>query len=73
MKDWSRLGLNTPPQNVPLSRFVNFTSTVLQDASRAAPLVFLCRSGNRSLQAVRSLHRLGVANLWSVSGGFALG
>jgi cysteine desulfurase len=33
------------------------------------PLVFLCRSGKRSLQAVETLHRLGYAQAWHLSGG----
>jgi rhodanese-related sulfurtransferase len=39
---------------------------------KAAPLVFVCRSGNRSAQAARALRRLGYANAWSLAGGLAL-
>ncbi|SFM20943.1 aminotransferase class V-fold PLP-dependent enzyme [Variovorax sp. OV329] len=36
------------------------------------PLVFVCRSGNRSAQAARALRRLGHAQAWSLAGGLAL-
>ena len=72
-QDWLSHGLIQKPENVPLSRFVQFCAEVLAQQSNAeAPLVFLCRSGNRSLQAVRALHRLGVQGLYSVEGGVAL-
>ncbi|WP_394788942.1 aminotransferase class V-fold PLP-dependent enzyme [Rhodoferax sp.] len=37
----------------------------------AVPLVFFCRSGNRSLRAVHSLRQLGYAQAWQVVGGLA--
>ena len=36
------------------------------------PVVFFCRSGNRSAQAARALRRLGHEAAWSVRGGLAL-
>lgn len=36
------------------------------------PLVFFCRSGNRSAQAARALRRLGHGQAWSLRGGLAL-
>lgn len=36
------------------------------------PVVFYCRSGNRSAQAANALRRLGHAQAWSLSGGLAL-
>ncbi len=36
------------------------------------PVVFFCRSGNRSGQAAQALRRLGHAQAWSLSGGLAL-
>lgn len=36
------------------------------------PVVFFCRSGNRSAQAARALRRLGHAQAWSLRGGLAL-
>jgi len=38
----------------------------------ATPLVFYCRSGNRSAQAAGALRRLGHDNTWSLAGGLAL-
>lgn len=37
-----------------------------------SPIVFFCRSGNRSAQAARALRRLGHAQAWSLRGGLAL-
>ena len=36
------------------------------------PVVFVCRSGNRSAQAARALRRLGHEAAWSLGGGLAL-
>ena len=36
------------------------------------PVVFYCRSGNRSAQAANALRRLGHAQAWSLAGGLAL-
>jgi cysteine sulfinate desulfinase/cysteine desulfurase-like protein/glyoxylase-like metal-dependent hydrolase (beta-lactamase superfamily II)/rhodanese-related sulfurtransferase len=36
------------------------------------PIVFFCRSGNRSAQAAQALRRLGHAQAWSLRGGLAL-
>lgn len=36
------------------------------------PVVFFCRSGNRSAQAARALRRLGHPQAWSLRGGLAL-
>jgi cysteine sulfinate desulfinase/cysteine desulfurase-like protein/glyoxylase-like metal-dependent hydrolase (beta-lactamase superfamily II) len=37
-----------------------------------APVVFFCRSGNRSAQAAQVLRRLGHVRAWSLAGGLAL-
>jgi cysteine desulfurase len=36
------------------------------------PVVFFCRSGNRSAQAAQALRRLGHPQAWSLGGGLAL-
>ncbi len=56
--------------NVPLSRMAEQAACWLRDGS--APLVFLCRSGNRSAKAARQLRRHGFAQAWHVAGGVAL-
>lgn len=56
-------------QHVPLSRLAGQAAQWL-DAPR--PLVFVCRSGNRSARAARTLRRLGHAQCWHVAGGLAL-
>lgn len=39
---------------------------------RDTPLLFICRSGNRSAQVARALRRLGFGRAWSLAGGLAL-
>ncbi|HEX2010180.1 MAG TPA: aminotransferase class V-fold PLP-dependent enzyme [Roseateles sp.] len=58
-------------ESVPLSTLVN---ALPRWAALPAdtPLVFICRSGNRSAQAARALRRLGHAQAWSLAGGLAL-
>ena len=57
-------------RSVPLSRLAEHASGWLQDAS--VPLVFFCRSGNRSLKAAQCLRRLGHRQAYSLGGGLAL-
>jgi rhodanese-related sulfurtransferase len=38
----------------------------------ARPIVFVCRSGNRSAKAATILRRAGHAQAWTVAGGIAL-
>ncbi|MDC8760821.1 aminotransferase class V-fold PLP-dependent enzyme [Janthinobacterium fluminis] len=57
--------------SVPLSRLGEHVGDWLR--GERVPLVFFCRSGNRSGKAVACLHRLGYAAAWHVSGGMALG
>lgn len=63
--------LGVPVQRVPLSALTNALPDWLREAP-ATPLLFLCRSGNRSLQAARALRRLGHPAAWSIDGGMAL-
>lgn len=68
--------LGLPRQALPLSQLLN----VLPEGavSRAEgelihqPLLFICRSGQRSTQAARLLRRLGHGRVWSLAGGVAL-
>jgi cysteine desulfurase len=57
-------------QSVPLSRLVEFASGWLR--AEPTPLVFFCRSGNRSMKAAQCLRRLGHQQSYSLSGGLAL-
>jgi cysteine sulfinate desulfinase/cysteine desulfurase-like protein/rhodanese-related sulfurtransferase len=57
-------------RNVPLSRLVEQASRWLH--GERCPLVFVCRSGNRSARAARYLRRIGYAQAWHMSGGLAL-
>ncbi len=61
--------------NVPLSRLAEHLPHWLQDPAlpgTAQPLLFFCRSGNRSARAAATLRRLGYAHAWHLSGGVAL-
>ena len=57
-------------ESVPLSRLPHKMAEWLRGEQR--PLVFFCRSGNRSAKAAQCLHRLGYHNAWHVAGGMAL-
>lgn len=58
-------------QSVPLSRLAAFVPAWLGGAEQP-PLVFFCRSGNRSAKAAHCLRRLGYRNAYHLSGGIAL-
>ena len=57
--------------SVPLSRLAAHLDGWLR--ATPVPLVFFCRSGNRSAKAAACLRRLGYPTAWHVSGGMALG
>ncbi|MCV2351439.1 aminotransferase class V-fold PLP-dependent enzyme [Paucibacter sp. Y2R2-4] len=57
-------------QAVALSRLMNALPEWLDEPGR--PLLFFCRSGNRSRQAAQALTRLGHPNAWTLNGGLAL-
>ncbi|USX21275.1 aminotransferase class V-fold PLP-dependent enzyme [Oxalobacteraceae bacterium OTU3REALA1] len=56
--------------SVPLSRLAGQASEWLRGEQK--PLVFFCRSGNRSMKATQCLRRLGHQQSYSLSGGLAL-
>jgi rhodanese-related sulfurtransferase len=56
--------------NVPLSRLADHVAAWLTEPAR--PIVFVCRSGNRSAKAAACLRRAGHAHAWTVVGGMAL-
>lgn len=64
-------GLLGQAQAVPLSGMLSAVPEWLALAPRV-PVVFYCRSGNRSAQAARALRRLGYASAWSLAGGLAV-
>ena len=65
------LGSSVRPQAVPLSGLLNALPDWLA-LPEETPVLFFCRSGNRSAQAARALRRLGRAQSWSLGGGLAL-
>ncbi|PQO89725.1 cysteine desulfurase [Massilia phosphatilytica] len=56
--------------HVPLSRLAEHLPAWLSDPAR--PIVFVCRSGNRSAKAALCLRRAGHAQAWTLTGGLAL-
>lgn len=64
-------GLLADSRAVPLSCLLPELPQWLQQLPQT-PVVFYCRSGNRSAQAARALRGLGHANAWSLAGGLAL-
>jgi rhodanese-related sulfurtransferase len=56
--------------NVPLSRLAGHVADWLSAPAR--PIVFVCRSGNRSAKAALCLRRAGHAQAWTLVGGVAL-
>ncbi len=60
----------TQHEAAPLSRLAEALPRWLAEPER--PVVFYCRSGNRSAQAARALRRLGHPQAWSLAGGLAL-
>lgn len=58
--------------NIPLSRFTNFVSELLTLKKFNHELLFICRSGERSLQAALTLRKFGFHSVWSLYGGHAL-
>ncbi|WP_374359435.1 aminotransferase class V-fold PLP-dependent enzyme [Pseudoduganella danionis] len=57
-------------QSVPLSRLTEHAADWLTAAD--STLVFICRSGNRSLKAAQCMRRLGHQHSYSLTGGLAL-
>ncbi|NGZ87630.1 aminotransferase class V-fold PLP-dependent enzyme [Duganella aceris] len=57
-------------QSVPLNRLAEYAAEWLR--GEPAPLVFFCRSGNRSVKAAQCLRRLGHPQAYSLTGGLAL-
>ncbi len=71
-KNWKQLGLKEAPRNVPLSQLVNLMSELLNTQDPQPRLLFLCRSGNRSLQAAQALRQIGYLSVWSLEGGISI-
>ncbi|WP_431265194.1 aminotransferase class V-fold PLP-dependent enzyme [Roseateles chitinivorans] len=59
------------PEAVPLSALINALPR-WRALPEQTPVIFFCRSGNRSAQAARALRRLGHGQAWSLAGGLAL-
>lgn len=65
------LGSKARREAVPLSGLLNALPCWLA-LPQETPLLFFCRSGNRSAQAAQALRRLGHSQAWSLVGGRAL-
>ncbi|MNR48233.1 putative adenylyltransferase/sulfurtransferase MoeZ [compost metagenome] len=64
-------GAHVRCEAVPLSGLLNALPGWLS-LPAGTPVLFYCRSGNRSSQAAKALRRLGHAQAWSLAGGLAL-
>ena len=71
-QSWDELGFREIPRNVPLTRLSNFLPELLKEADLNRRVIFLCRSGKRSMRAAQIARRLGIRNALSISGGLAL-
>ena len=71
LSDAPALGDAVRVQAVPLSGLLDALPDWLA-LPAATPLLFFCRSGNRSAQATQALRRLGRLQAWSLAGGLAL-
>jgi len=72
---WASLGLQSPPENVPLTRLPYLVQQLFSgsDADSRRHVIFVCRSGIRSGQAAEALGLLGIENVWHLAGGIVLG
>lgn len=72
-QNWSELGFDSPPENVPLTRLSGYLPKLLR-AHQESPrdVIFLCRSGKRSGKAAEVARRIGIENAQNISGGIAL-
>ncbi len=73
-QDWSALGLQSSPENIPLTQLANALPQILktQNNPQAKKIIFICRSGARSSKAAQILQRLGAQNVYHIAGGIAL-
>ena len=72
-QDWSTLGFDAPPENVPLTRLTGQLPRLLNLAlEQDREVIFICRSGKRSGKAAEIVRRLGVSNVHHITGGIAL-
>lgn len=71
-QDWSELGLDAAPENVPLTRLSGFLPGLIRlHAQSPMDVIFLCRSGKRSGKAAEVARRVGVPAR-HIAGGIAL-
>lgn len=66
----SQLRMNEPAINVPLSELADFA--INGEHFDNGPLLLVCRTGNRSMLACKSLLRLGYPQVYNIKGGLAL-
>ncbi len=72
-QDWSTLGFDAPPENVPLTRLTGQLPRLLNLAlEQDREVIFICRSGKRSGKAAEIVRRLGVSKVHHITGGIAL-
>jgi rhodanese-related sulfurtransferase len=71
-QDWSELGLDSPPENIPLTRLSGYLPSLIRSHRETAQdVIFLCRSGKRSGKAAEVARRVGIPAR-HIAGGIAL-
>jgi cysteine desulfurase len=70
-KDWHAMSIEDIPLNIPLTHFTNLIRELLTLNKFHQEILFICRSGERSLQAVKALRGFGINYVWSLDSGLA--
>lgn len=71
-RDWFSIGIQEIPLNIPLSRLPNLIRELLILKKFHDEILFICKSGERSLLAALALGKFGFNNVRSLEGGFAV-
>lgn len=71
-QDWSELGMDSPPRNIPLTRLSGYLPGLIHSYRETSQdVIFLCRSGKRSGKAAEVARRVGIPAR-HIAGGIAL-
>ncbi len=71
-QDWNDLGLDSPPENIPLTRLSGYLPRLIRSHRETGQdVIFLCRSGKRSGKAAEVARRVGIPAR-HIAGGIAL-
>ena len=72
-QDWSALGFDSPPENIPLTRLAGaLPNLLIESGGSNQDVIFLCRTGRRSGKAAEVARRIGITGARHIAGGIAL-